>query len=534
MCVAVDARDGQRAQSRARCRDAARRIRPAARLRGCRAGTRCCAPTPGANCSGCAGTRSSAALRPLVLGHGLAVKLLSPYRALTAHALVLNVPPARPRRDATGWRGGDAATLDAQAAAIDRVAGLRSRRAHAAAGRRVAGLGYGGIWTNGCSTTFRCSARPCYAEIHARPAPGHCSWPSLASPLPRSSSMEPRAQPMSSVPSRLFVFEAGPWALLLVLALLTPFTRTLVVMAVILLALDLYAYFTVFVAAAFADVRGHLPVQAVLRSRAGGRGRACRLPRRARERAELPEVARGHRHRRVAGPGRGARPRAARARLPRRRRRSRQRRPACRTELPVREGGPGAGIRHRCRAGSAVRRTGRGATRLRMPHQQRRRRHAGRRPRHDGVRRNRRVARGEPGRTRRAVQSLLPGLRGRCRRAPDHQRVVGRSEQRDAGDVQLLRRQGGPGNADARCSRRNSTASASARSPSARASSTRACRNSCARSRRKCCPAWRSSKDSTRAVSSLPPDTTARSSSTKVVVGPVEHGRTYTYQELAA
>ncbi len=45
----------------------------------------------------------------------------------------------------------------------------------------------------------------------------------------------------------LFVFEAGPWALLSVLVLLTPFTRTLVVMAFVLLALDLYAYFTVFV-----------------------------------------------------------------------------------------------------------------------------------------------------------------------------------------------------------------------------------------------------------------------------------------------
>lgn len=46
----------------------------------------------------------------------------------------------------------------------------------------------------------------------------------------------------------LFVFEAGPWALLLVLALLTPFTRTLAAMAFVLLALDLYAYYTVFVA----------------------------------------------------------------------------------------------------------------------------------------------------------------------------------------------------------------------------------------------------------------------------------------------
>ncbi|HQR12200.1 MAG TPA: hypothetical protein PLW68_12825 [Casimicrobiaceae bacterium] len=46
----------------------------------------------------------------------------------------------------------------------------------------------------------------------------------------------------------LFVFEAGPWVLLLVLALLSPFGRALAAMAVVLLALDLYAYFAVFVA----------------------------------------------------------------------------------------------------------------------------------------------------------------------------------------------------------------------------------------------------------------------------------------------
>ena len=46
----------------------------------------------------------------------------------------------------------------------------------------------------------------------------------------------------------LFVFEAGPWALLLVLAFLSPFARTLAAIAVILLLLDLYAYFVVFIA----------------------------------------------------------------------------------------------------------------------------------------------------------------------------------------------------------------------------------------------------------------------------------------------
>jgi hypothetical protein len=46
----------------------------------------------------------------------------------------------------------------------------------------------------------------------------------------------------------LFVFESGPWVLLLVLALLSPFARVLAVVAVMLLALDCYAYGTVFIA----------------------------------------------------------------------------------------------------------------------------------------------------------------------------------------------------------------------------------------------------------------------------------------------
>jgi hypothetical protein len=47
----------------------------------------------------------------------------------------------------------------------------------------------------------------------------------------------------------LFIFEAGPWALLLVLALAAPFVRTLVAMGFVLLALDVYAYYAVFVTA---------------------------------------------------------------------------------------------------------------------------------------------------------------------------------------------------------------------------------------------------------------------------------------------
>ena len=44
----------------------------------------------------------------------------------------------------------------------------------------------------------------------------------------------------------LFVYEAGPWAALLVLALLSPFARMLAATAFVLLALDLYAYYIVF------------------------------------------------------------------------------------------------------------------------------------------------------------------------------------------------------------------------------------------------------------------------------------------------
>ena len=52
------------------------------------------------------------AMRPLVLGHGLAEKLLSPYRALTAHVLLLDMPAEPPA--ATGAVDG---MLDALAAA---------------------------------------------------------------------------------------------------------------------------------------------------------------------------------------------------------------------------------------------------------------------------------------------------------------------------------------------------------------------------------------------------------------------------------
>ena len=51
-------------------------------------------------------------MRPLVLGHGLAEKLLSPYRALTAHVLLLDMPPAPAAAGAVDG------ALDAMAAAV--------------------------------------------------------------------------------------------------------------------------------------------------------------------------------------------------------------------------------------------------------------------------------------------------------------------------------------------------------------------------------------------------------------------------------
>jgi len=47
----------------------------------------------------------------------------------------------------------------------------------------------------------------------------------------------------------LFIFEAGPWAVLLVLALASPYVRILAAIGFLLLALDLYAYYAVFVTA---------------------------------------------------------------------------------------------------------------------------------------------------------------------------------------------------------------------------------------------------------------------------------------------
>jgi len=65
-----------------------------------------------------------AAFRPLVLGHGLAVKLLAPYRALTAHALVLNMPRARLDPHSLQTEAELTAMLDAEAAAIIASAGF--------------------------------------------------------------------------------------------------------------------------------------------------------------------------------------------------------------------------------------------------------------------------------------------------------------------------------------------------------------------------------------------------------------------------
>ena len=62
------------------------------------------------------------AFRPLVVGHGLAVKLLAPYRALTAHALVLNMPQAR--LDPLQTAAELTVMLDAAAAAIIASAGF--------------------------------------------------------------------------------------------------------------------------------------------------------------------------------------------------------------------------------------------------------------------------------------------------------------------------------------------------------------------------------------------------------------------------
>jgi len=45
-----------------------------------------------------------------------------------------------------------------------------------------------------------------------------------------------------------FAYEAGPWVLLGVLALLSPFSRALVAVAIVMLGVEIFAYMRVFVA----------------------------------------------------------------------------------------------------------------------------------------------------------------------------------------------------------------------------------------------------------------------------------------------
>jgi hypothetical protein len=54
---------------------------------------------------------------PLVLGHGLAEKLLSPFRAITAHVLMTGPVPARTDGEGSASDGIDTESVDAEAAA---------------------------------------------------------------------------------------------------------------------------------------------------------------------------------------------------------------------------------------------------------------------------------------------------------------------------------------------------------------------------------------------------------------------------------
>jgi hypothetical protein len=54
---------------------------------------------------------------PLVLGHGLAEKLLSPFRAITAHVLITGPVPARTDGEGSASEGIDTESVDAEAAA---------------------------------------------------------------------------------------------------------------------------------------------------------------------------------------------------------------------------------------------------------------------------------------------------------------------------------------------------------------------------------------------------------------------------------
>ena len=75
------------------------------------------------------------AMRPLVLGHGLAEKLLSPYRALTAHVLITGRPP---ERAAAADGAAQTARADASQAAVVDEAAVDETAMDAEAARHIA------------------------------------------------------------------------------------------------------------------------------------------------------------------------------------------------------------------------------------------------------------------------------------------------------------------------------------------------------------------------------------------------------------
>ena len=281
MCDRPRRGTAQRARSRARCGDAARRVRPAAGLRGRRAGR--------------VAARSRLA------------------------RTVLDAPRRGRPRHAAGWSWATAWRRSCwrRIARSPRMcwcwtARTGERRLPTNAARRCAGRGGARRRSRrpdfgpDCLTPLPVAALPgwdaerlgrlpfddlsvfrppCYADIHACPVPGRRPGSDRHRLRRATSNTAPRARLTSSARLPCSCSRPDPGCCCSSWPCCPRSRVTLAAIAVVLLVLDLYAYFVVFVATAKREFRGHLSVQADLRTCTRGSGGTCRLSRCSRQRA---------------------------------------------------------------------------------------------------------------------------------------------------------------------------------------------------------------------------------------------------------
>ena len=205
------------------------------------------------------------AMRPFAIGHGMLVKLLAPFRAITARTLILPIDPATPPEDAAGQARVDAgggarhcgrgiAAGTAAAVACGGAARLGSRRIGRALVRRSLGLPTVQACGNASMRRFRAGRSRATLPAIVN------SYRIIAIVIALLGVMF-AAYVEFGTPRRgdversfgLFAYEASPFVVAGILALLSPFGRTLCAVGLAMLALEAYAYYVVFVLPLAAD-----------------------------------------------------------------------------------------------------------------------------------------------------------------------------------------------------------------------------------------------------------------------------------------